>query len=314
MTPGMKMMMMSRMRNDSGSRSGGSGGRNETEMAGGRQDYGTSERSGYGDTRGNYSGSNNRSNYSRSENEMGDMEARFRGRERFDYSDYGEQMNYPMREMESRRRFPRRKDGTFAPRSEMEDMEEMESRRQRDRRGRFTSEDDMDEPGMNYPYTPYISPIYEREKRGGRMNLIGFERQDEAHNNYGMRAEHHQMNEMEHRSSPHAMGGVKSELKMTKEMAEEWMMGLQNEDGTKGPHWSMDQAKQVMQQRGIQSDLVTFWAVLNMMYSDYCKIFKKHGVGDRVDFYADMASAWINDKDADRQKKTAAYYQYVVNQ
>lgn len=279
MTPGMKMMLMSRMRGDSDGRS---------DKTGSRQNYGTSERSGYGDTRGNYSGSNNRSNYSRSENEMGDMDARFRGGEGSDYPDHREQMTYPVREMESRRR--------------------------RDQRGRFTSEDETEEPSMHYPHTPYIPPVYEREQRGGRMNLIGFERQNEINNNYGMRAEHHQMNEMEHRTSPHMMGGAKSELKMTKEMAEEWMMGLQNEDGTKGPHWSMDQAKQVMQQRGIQSDPVTFWAVLNMMYSDYCKIFKKHGVGDRVDFYADMASAWINDKDADRQKKTAAYYQYVVNQ
>lgn len=280
------------MRNGMEMRRGGSGGRNEMEM-------------GYGETRGNYSGMNNRSNYARNEyeNEMRDMDARFRGGERSNYNPYGEQM---MEEAESRRRFPHREDGTFAPRSE---MDEMESRRRRDRMGRFTSE--MEGAGMHYPYVP---PIYEREG-GGQMNVIGFERGNEMPSNYGMRAEHQRMDEMQHRGGQMQMGRGSHETKLTKEMAEEWMMGLQNEDGTKGPHWSMDQAKQVMQQRGIQADPVTFWAVLNMMYSDYCKVFKKHGVGDRVDFYADITSAWLNDKDGpEPAKKAAAYYEYIVNQ
>ena len=147
------------------------------------------------------------------------------------------------------------------------------------------------------------------------MNLIGFERRDELSGNYGMRADHHQMDEMERRSGQMQMGRGSHESKLTREMAEEWMSGLQNEDGTKGPHWSMDQTRQVMTQRGIQADPVVFWAVMNMMYSDYCKVFKKHGVGDRVDFYADISAAWINDKDGpDPAKKASAYYEYVVNQ
>lgn len=297
MRPGMKMLMMTRSRENYDGNQGG-----------GRQNYGTSERSGYGDTRGNYSGTNNRSNYTRNEyeSEMRDIDARFRGGERSDYSDYGRrsQMNYPMEDNygESRRRFSRRDDGTFAPRNE---MEEMESRLRRDRRGRFTSE-------MEGGYYP--PPVY-RGEGGGQMNMIGFERRDEISNNYGMQAGHHQMDEMESRGGSMQMGRAGHEMKMTREMAEEWMMGLQNEDGTKGPHWSMDQAKQVMSQRGIQADPATFWAVLNMMYSDYCKVFKKHGVGDRVDFYADMASAWMNDKDGpEPTKKAAAYYEHVVNQ
>lgn len=260
------------------------------------------------ETEGNYSGMNNRSNYTRNEyeNEMRDMENRFRSREGSDYHNPG-RMNYEGYDVESRRRFPRREDGTFAPRSE---MDEMESRRRRDRRGRFRSE--WEEPEMAYPIYPFVPPVYERGDE--RMNMIGFERRNEIPSDYGMRAEHHSMDEMERRGGDMQMGRAGSEMKLTREMAEEWMMGLQNEDGTKGPHWSLDQAKQVMQQRGIGADPVTFWAVMNMMYSDYCKVFKKHGVGDRVDFYADMTAAWINDKDADPKKKTAAYYQYVVNQ
>lgn len=238
---------------------------------------------------GNYSGYNNRSNYTRNEyeNEMRDMDARFRSGERSDNSDHGRgtQMTYPMEDNYG------------------------ESRRRRDRMGRFTSE--MEGAGMHYPYVP---PVYEREG-GGRMNVIGFERGNEMPNNYGMRAEHQRMDEMQQHGGYMQMGRGSHETKLTKEMAEEWMMGLQNEDGTKGPHWSMDQAKQVMQQRGIQADPVTFWAILNMMYSDYCKVFKKHGVGDRVDFYSDMVAAFLNDKDGpEPAKKAAAYYEYIVNQ
>lgn len=303
MRAGMKMYMLTNrggsgdqneMRNGMEMRRGGSGGRNEMGYGGSEMRRGGSgsrneasmgygSEMGYGRSEGGSGGRNEM------RGEMGDMENRFRGGE--GYGDnpgmtYGMEDNYA----ESRRRFPRRRDGTFAPRSEMGGMEDAES---------------------HYPYVP---PVYEREG-GSRMNMIGFERRDEMSNNYGMNAEHRRMNEMENRSGQMQMGRGMSEMKMTREMAEEWMMGLQNEDGTKGPHWSMDQAKQVMQQRGIQADAATFWAVLNMMYSDYCKVFKKHGVGDRVDFYADMAAAWLNDKDGpDPAKKTAAYYQYVVNQ
>lgn len=310
----MKMLMLAGRGNERGRDHGSEPRQNYGDSNYGRMGYDGAQGN-YVRPEGNYSGRNNRSNYTRNEyeHEMRDMDARFRGGERSNYPDYERrtQMTYPIEDNygESRRRFPRREDGTFAPRSE---MDEMESRRRRDRMGRFTSE--MDEVGMHYPYTPYVPPIYEREG-DGRMNVIGFERGNEMPSNYGMRAEHKHMDEMKQHGGQMQMGRGTHETKLTKEMAEEWMMGLQNEDGTKGPHWSMDQAKQVMQQRGIQSDPVTFWAILNMMYSDYCKVFKKHGVGDRVDFYSDMVAAFLNDKDGpEPAKKAAAYYEYIVNQ
>ena len=52
-------------------------------------------------------------------------------------------------------------------------------------------------------------------------------------------------------------------------------------------------------------------AALNAVYSDYVKIAKKHGVGGNMDYYVDMALAWLDDKDA-VQDKAAAYYRYVV--
>ena len=83
-----------------------------------------------------------------------------------------------------------------------------------------------------------------------------------------------------------------------------------NEDGSKGAHWNMDQTKQVMEQRGIQCDPVEFYIAINMMYSDYYPVAKKLNVNS-VDFYADMARAFLEDKDAGKDK-LAKYFAYVV--
>lgn len=95
------------------------------------------------------------------------------------------------------------------------------------------------------------------------------------------------------------------------ETAEEWAADMDNEDGTHGPHWSMDQVRQLMAQRGITCPLPDFFAVLNAVYSDYVKVAKKHGVGGNMDYYVDMALAWLDDKDA-VEDKAAAYYRYIV--
>lgn len=98
---------------------------------------------------------------------------------------------------------------------------------------------------------------------------------------------------------------------MNQEMAEEWMENIVNEDGTKGPHWSMSDVKRLMQQRGIEGDTVKLWVAMNAEYSDRQKVNKKYGV-DRPDFYLDSALAyWLNDADAVKDK-LSTYYTYVV--
>ena len=75
-------------------------------------------------------------------------------------------------------------------------------------------------------------------------------------------------------------GGAKMhhEAKMDEHTAREWAAMLENEDGTKGPHWSMEQVKKVIEQRGMPGDPVEIWVAMNMMYSDYCKVAKRLGV------------------------------------
>lgn len=98
------------------------------------------------------------------------------------------------------------------------------------------------------------------------------------------------------------------------QMVEEWAASMENEDGTRGPHWSMEQTKKVMAQKEIGGSPLAFYMAINMMYSDYCKVAKKLGV-NTVEFYACMAEAFLNDKDAiggGGEEKLAAYYNAVV--
>lgn len=56
-----------------------------------------------------------------------------------------------------------------------------------------------------------------------------------------------------------------------------------------------------------------WYAAVNMMRSDYCMVARKHGV-DKPEFYADMAQAFLLDKDAgEPEEKIAAYYHCVAN-
>lgn len=288
MKPYTKMMLMTNAR--SGEKfDGRSGGRENRsgERSGGRM--------GYMDD--NYS----RMDYNGPESNYDGMENRFRdrrGREHYD-------------------------NGRFAPHSEMDGVESRRYRRTKD--GRFKSENmpGMDYDGMRnhydmddrydktesaWPNRPF--PVYERGGEG--MNQIGFRTNgSEVRSDYRMDAHYPEMNEMNRGKSERMSGYSASEpATMTREIAEEWTANMKNEDGTKGPHWTIDQIKQLMMQKGIQGDPWTFYAIMNAMYSDYCAVMKKHGC-HTAEMYADMALAWINDKDA-MPGKAAAYYEYVV--
>lgn len=186
------------------------------------------------------------------------------------------------------------------------------------------------ETSMNYPDMPYIPPIYREDGRhefnrresdwGMRpMNKIGFalegemNRLPEMNPEYRQMQEYRRMDEMNHMKGGERMAGYGNSSVMmpfTKEVAESWTHGMKNEDGSNGPHWTMDQTKQVQAQRNINCDPVEFYAIINSIYSDYCKVAKKHNV-NTIDFYADMAKAWLDDEDAVNDKATA-YFEYIV--
>lgn len=94
--------------------------------------------------------------------------------------------------------------------------------------------------------------------------------------------------------------------------AHEWTAKMENTDGTTGGHWAPEQTTAVMRAHGLRYNPAVWYAALNMIYSDYFETAKKHGV-NTVDFFADMADAFLNDKDAGTpEEKINAYYRCVA--
>lgn len=107
------------------------------------------------------------------------------------------------------------------------------------------------------------------------------------------------------------VGNIMSEeAKFSKEMAVEWVDGMENEDGTTGGHWTYEQTTEVLKQKGFNVEPCEFYAVMNSLYSDYSKVLSAHGA-DNADVFADLAYAWIKDADA-VPNKAALYYRCIV--
>lgn len=97
---------------------------------------------------------------------------------------------------------------------------------------------------------------------------------------------------------------------------ETWKSMMKNEDGTRGEHFRSEEVKRACQQAGIDCEEFgedVFCLAMNMMYSDYCKVAKKYGV-DRPEYYADLAKAFLRDKDFDGkpEEKLYLYYKTIV--
>lgn len=201
-----------------------------------------------------------------------------RGRRHYDNGRYAPMSVYGA--PESARRYPRHSDGRFAPRSDYMPME----------------------PWMDGP-----------ERRDGMSpRMIGFGRSWE---NEDMRSDATMPNlvEMDRLRGQKDQRGMAMGYGMPhfdRKMAMEWTKGMENADGTKGPHWTMEQTNKAMADYNVDCDPVEFWAVMNSLYSDYCEALKKANAST-LETYVWLAKAWIKDKDA-VPDKAAAYFTYVV--
>lgn len=96
--------------------------------------------------------------------------------------------------------------------------------------------------------------------------------------------------------------------------ATEWAKTMIYEDpAVRGPKWTPDQVRPIAEQKGIPANGEKFWqfyAMMNAMYADYYKVAEKFGA-NTTDFYACMAKAFMDDKDA-VDNKTEMYKMYVV--
>ncbi len=257
----------------------------------GRPDYGRSEYDESGQM--NYGRVGYSSDYGRSESGSYGTDARFRdrrGREHYD-------------------------DGRFAPQNDGAGMW-IDSRYWDDRQAY--------RPESHYPMTtPYVPPVYESDRHqeySRPRNKIGFVMEDDSARTppefgreYRTDAGRRQnMDETAYRRGGAQMGySSGSEAQpMNRETAMEWTRQMQNADGSRGPHWPMEKTEEARNQRGIQCDPLEFYVAMNMMYSDYVKAAEKANCSS-MDFYAYMAKAFLDDKDA-QPEKLARYYQYIV--
>lgn len=94
-----------------------------------------------------------------------------------------------------------------------------------------------------------------------------------------------------------------------------WVAGMQNEDGTTGGHWTVDETTEAAHAAGIRLDDISpacWHTAMNMMYSDYFGAASKFGVAKPA-FFAELARDFLWDKDAGGPAaKLAGYYSGVV--
>lgn len=139
--------------------------------------------------------------------------------------------------------------------------------------------------------------------------------QDRRRIGFGANSMHYGEESRKH-GDQHMKGGAETQQseypmmeQLTEEAATAWVSKLKNTDPEHpvGPKWSRETLKPIAMKNGFTTPekQLEFWVVMNMMYSDYAETAKKNGVST-MDFFADMAKAWMKDKDS-VEHKTAAY-------
>lgn len=98
----------------------------------------------------------------------------------------------------------------------------------------------------------------------------------------------------------------------TEDDARRWTEHMENDDGSMGAHWTLEQATAVANSIGVHVDPWVWFAALNMEYSDNFDVAQKYGL-DRPEYYADLAKAFLFDEDGGGpEAKIAGYYHGIV--
>lgn len=98
----------------------------------------------------------------------------------------------------------------------------------------------------------------------------------------------------------------------TEDDARRWTEHMENDDGSMGAHWTLEQTTAVANSIGVHVDPWIWFAALNMEYSDNFEVAQKYGL-DRPEYYADLAKAFLFDEDGGGpETKIAGYYHGIV--
>lgn len=89
--------------------------------------------------------------------------------------------------------------------------------------------------------------------------------------------------------------------KLTLTMAENWVKEMKPM-----AKWTKEETDKVISEKDLDINDVDFFVCMNMMYSDYNKIF-----GDDLEKYVKLSLDFLNDTDA-KDNKLYRYYKYIV--
>lgn len=173
-------------------------------------------------------------------------------------------------------------------------------------------------PSYDYDRNDYdrrmeAEPVYNRRKRDAFGRYMHYEPYEPYENNMHQDDDYNSSSDntipmQGYLGIAYSVDG--SSHKMSKKQAENWVKSMRNDNGSKGDRWSFEEIQNVMRQQNVNCDPVDFYATMNMLYSDYGEVFKKHDVAT-MQFYVDMAKAFLEDEDAVKNK-LEQYYKYVV--
>ena len=168
------------------------------------------------------------------------------------------------------------------------------------------------------PGEEHLDP-YQPDMRYTRTNAysdddMGYEDPPGRVIGFGVPRSHYGTEQSKHHSMHRGMHSME-EAEFGREEAEEWVEAMENEDDQKphGGKWDVEFVKPLAQKVGMPSDGPEFWefyAVLNSIYSDFCKVLKEYNFTNPMG-YAKLAKAWIHDKDA-VDDKVSVYYNCIV--
>ena len=86
--------------------------------------------------------------------------------------------------------------------------------------------------------------------------------------------------------------------------AKRWTEHMENSDGSKGPHWTLEQATAVANSIGVHTDPWVWFAAMNMMYSDYWESATRYGIDRRSIMQISPKSFFLIRTQADQRQKS----------
>lgn len=89
---------------------------------------------------------------------------------------------------------------------------------------------------------------------------------------------------------------------------------MENEDGSRGEHWSLEETTSIANQYGInlkgeKYNKYDWYVALNMIRSDYYRAVVTMTSSDHIKYFVELAKAWLNDKDIEEGKM---WYYYMM--